>query len=218
MVSVVISGLALFQSNQTAERQASFEQEQSAPVLAPGTEPGDRGRTITVNTEYRKVRKRADRMLLSRGPRGHLVLPMRNGGAGIALTVGLPLLVEDCVTEPKVLPPSTVGLLGTYALPSGSSEQLGYFQPKGPKYRNGSVEVDGKRRWYGWDYVNFGIRPKPATQNLLLWYTDGARRKLRWTCTTYSAAGTTADGQEYAVQAQVYGSNEFPEDADTISP
>jgi hypothetical protein len=143
---------------------------------------------------------------------------MRNGGSGIALTVGLPLVVEDCEREPQALPSSTVGLLGTYALPSGSSDQLAFFQPKGTKFHNGSVEVGGKRLWYGWDYAGFGTRPNPARQNLLLWYTDGARRKLRWTCTAYNEAETTPYGQQYAVQSQIYGSKDFPRGVDTISP
>jgi hypothetical protein len=217
VVSVVIAALALWQSNQTANRQTDFEQEQSAPVLAPGTPSEVRGKTITVDTEFRRVTKRADRMLLRREPRGHLVVPMRNGGAGIALTVGLPLLVEDCVEQPQALPSTTVGLLGTYSVPSGSYEQLAYFQPHGKEYANGSVQVDGQSRWYGWDYARFGQSPEPTSTNVLVWYTDGARRKLRWTCTTYSAAKRTADGEQFAVQAQVYGSRDFPEEADTIA-
>jgi hypothetical protein len=157
-------------------------------------------------------------MLLSRTPRGHVVIPMRNGGAGIALTVGLPVLVQDCEREPQALPSTTVGLLGTYALPSGGSDQLAYFQPNGPKYRNGLVVLDGKRRWYGWDYVHFGKRPKPAKQKLLLWYTDGARRKLRWTCTTYSQKESTPYGRQYTVGQQIYGSKDFPAEADNVSP
>jgi hypothetical protein len=222
-LSVVISVLAFMKATQTAEdqqdtqhRQATFEREQSAPVLAPGTPLQQRGQTIKVFTDYREVRKRADRLLLNR-QLGHFVVPMRNGGAGIALTVGLPLLVQDCLLEPVVLPSEkTVGLLGTYLIPSGGSDQLAYFQPKGPKYQTGSVDVGGTKLWYSWDYANFGRKPKPASRNLLLWYTDGARRRLRWTCTTYQPAKATEDGQQYAVSSQIYGSKEFPSDADTI--
>jgi hypothetical protein len=217
-LSLGFSGYALWLSNRTSEKQTTFEQEQSAPVLAPGTPPELRGRIVTVNTDYRKVLKRADRMLLRRAHRGHIVVPMRNGGSGIALTVGLPVVVEDCDREPKALPASTVGLLGTYALPSGSSDQLAYFQPRGPKFRAGSVEVGGQRLSYGWDYAHFGVSPKPASQNLLLWCTDGARRKLRWTCTAYSKAEKNPYGRQYVVQSQIYGSKDFPEGVDTVSP
>jgi hypothetical protein len=160
---------------------------------------------------------------VEQGERGHVIVPVRNGGEGQALLVGFPVLVEDCEAEPAALPTSTVGRLGVYSVPSGETEQLGYFQPQDPddpqKYKNGDVDVDGKSRWYGWDYAQFGEQPEPRSQNLLLWYTDGARRMLRWTCITYTlkAKETTKYGEQYAVDGHFYGSKEFPEDADTIA-
>ena len=215
-LSVLIAGLALFQSCQTEDRQSTFEQEQSAPVLAHGTPLEQRGRTARVSTEYRTVVKRLDRMLLRRGRRGHVIIPVQNGGAGLALLVGMPLLVEDCENEPAKLPSRTVGRLGVYAVPSGGTEQLAYFQPEGPEFRNGTVEVDGKQRWYGWDYARFGTDPKPTSRNLLLWYTDGARRRLRWTCVEYTLQERTKYGEQYAVQGHFYGSKAFPDEVDTI--
>jgi hypothetical protein len=215
--SVGLSIAAIVVSERTADKQSKFEREQSAPVLAPETPPEIRGRPIPVTTQYEKVRKRADRLLVRTSGRGHVIVPMRNGGSGIALTVGLPVLVQDCDREPAALPSSAVGLLGTYSLPSGAYDQLAYFQPKPSLFRAGSVEVDGKRFWYGWDYVNFGKRPKPTSQKLLLWYTDGARRKLRWTCTTYSRQEATPYGRQYAVSQQIYGSKDVPEDLDSFS-
>ena len=145
------------------------------------------------------------------------MIPLRNGGAGIALTVGLPLLVEDCLKEPAALPEGVVGRLGTYTLPSGTADQLAYFQPRGAQYEGGSVEVDGSKRWYGWDYAEFGSSPKPRARKVLVWYTDGARRKLRWTCTTYRLARKTHYGEEYRVHAQRYGSRDYPAQADATS-
>jgi hypothetical protein len=179
-----------------------------------------------VFTEHRSVVKRLDRMLLRTvdpGGLGHVIVPVTNGGEGLALLVGFPLLVEDCEGQPAALPTNTVGRLGVYSVPSGASEQLGYFQPQDPedpqKYENGTVDIDGKRHWYGWDYAQFGEKPEPTSQNLLLWYTDGARQRLRWTCTTYTLKGdeTTTYGEQYAVEGHFYGSREFPEEADTIS-
>jgi hypothetical protein len=225
--SAVIAIWALVQANETAERQSRLEREQSAPVLAPETPPEVRGKRITVHTQYRKIRKRADRVLVRRDPdgRGHVIIPMRNGGAGIALTVGLPVVVEDCLQQPDALPPSAAGLLGTYALPSGASDQLAYFQPRGrrrhaPRYESGSVEVDGKRRSYGWNYARYSRTDQQGKLNLLLWYTDGARRKLRWTCTTYNRQERSSrkDGYQYAVEQQIYGSKDFPPEIDTIAP
>ena len=72
--------------------------------------------------------------------------------------------------------------------------------------------------WYGWDYAQFGEKPEPKSENLLLWYTDGARRRLRWTCITYTLKNeeTTKYGEQYAVESHFYGSREFPEEADPI--
>ena len=217
LVSVAFAGWALQKSNETAKAQeaargdqADFqrraEEEQSAPLLAPETPPRLRGRTIRVTTQYATLHKRADRLFLDRvGPR--LAIPVRNGGAGIALTVGLPILVEDCAREPRALPAPTVGLLGTYVIPTGESDQLAYLQPKpGAKgFVAGHVRVAGRSRWYGWDYKTFGTKPRPAARKVLLWYTDGAQHQLRWTCTSYVPARGSHGAAQYAVESQIYG-------------
>jgi hypothetical protein len=217
LASVAFAGWALYKSNETAKAQraasddqADFqrraEEEQSAPLLAPETPPGVRGKKIRVTTQYATVHKRADRLFLDRkGPR--FVIPVRNGGAGIALTVGLPVLVEDCDQEPRTLPAPTVGLLGTYVIPTGESDQLAYLQPKrtATGFEPGRVRVAGRSRWYGWDYKHFGTKPTPATRKVLLWYTDGAQHELRWTCTSYIPAKGSAGGSQYAVESQIYG-------------
>ena len=162
LISVGLAGWALRESQLTSDSQTEFQkrsEEQSAPVLAPGTPPQTRGKTIRVSTEYATVEKRADRFFLDRAER-RIVIPLRNGGAGIALTVGVPLLVDNC-SQPNVLPQRTVGLLGTYLISSGGSDQLGFLQPK--SLRPGSVQVGNRSLRYSWDYENFGKRSAPES-------------------------------------------------------
>jgi hypothetical protein len=133
MLSVLIAVVALVEAGQVTRGQFSLErqtEELSAPVLAPGSPPTERGQRIVVSTEYgSKLDKRADRLLLQTQGRARLVIPAVNGGAGIALTVGLPVVVEDCATEPGLLPAGAVSLQGTYVIPSGGSDQLGFLSP-----------------------------------------------------------------------------------------
>jgi hypothetical protein len=106
MGSIILAVVALTKANQAAPQQ----QEQAAPVLAPGTPLEERGEIEDVAVEYAKVTKRLDRLFLDRSatteepPRGRLVIPLRNGGAGIALTVGLPVVVADCAKQPALMP------------------------------------------------------------------------------------------------------------------
>lgn len=212
LLSVAVAALALHKADQVAEQQ----EEANAPVLAPGTPLGERGEHGWVTTEYARVRKRLDRMLVDRGatarePTGRLVrvgrmiIPLRNGGAGIALTLGHAVLVQDCDREPRYLPATAVGQLGTYFLPSGGSDQLGYLQRPTDKY--GTVTIDDKPYWYSFDYEHFAEIGKGRSTNVVVWYTDGARRLLRWTCITYSFDPSNSKGRqtEWAVDSQVYG-------------
>lgn len=206
LASVAIAIYALHKANEVSSQQA----EAAAPILAPGTPLAERGKNIRVATEYAEVTKRADWLYLDRSPtqtptRGRFVIPLRNGGSGIGLTIGLPVLVADCAKEPALLPEAAIKPpLGTYSFPSGESDQLGYLQPGGA-IAHGTVPGHNEY-WYSFDYKDFGLigtgKPKPA--NLLLWYTDGAQRKLRWTCIQYTGFGRRSD-YEGGVVNQYYG-------------
>lgn len=220
--SVGLAWVALDKANQATTQQ----REQEAPVLAPGTPLESPGKRMPVVVEYATVKKRADRLFLDRRVRrvgdrwfGRFVIPLRNGGAGIALTVGLPVLVADCEEEPAKLPDRTIGLLGTYLIPTGGADQLGYLQPdtSKPRFKPGTVSIDGKSLWFNFDYQGAKRRPNPLNPalakaaNLLIWYTDGGQRKLRWTCVSYRPQKKRADGtSEWAVVAQIYGSRSWP--------
>lgn len=140
---------------------------------------------------------------------GRLIVPLRNGGAGIALTMGRPVIVQSCEGEPDLLPDRAVGQLGTYFIPSGGSDQLGYVQRIADK--GGKVRLRGRSLWYSFDYMDFGLigpsdgGSKPA--NLVIWYTDGARRLLRWTCISYvyDSRSSLPHQPEWGVDSQTYG-------------
>jgi hypothetical protein len=125
------------------------------------------------------------------------------------------VVVDDCVHEPNALPPRTVGLLGTYVIPSGGSEQLGYLQPPGEP-EHATVAVDGEKLGFSFDYQHFAINTDPrgsaaSFANLLIWYTDGAQRKLRWTCISYRRTGRLKSGGiQWGVQSTTYGSRAWP--------
>lgn len=200
VLSVTIAFGAFFRAKEVSEEQA----EAAAPVLSPGTPLAERGERMRVATEYAVVRKRADRLFLDRRA-GRFVIPLRNGGSGIAMTVGLPVIVESCEQEPAMLPSSAVlPPLGTYMVPSGESDQLGYLQPK--RGRPGYVH-NHRQLWYSFDYKRFGLiaSAKPEPASLLIWYTDGAQHKLRWTCITYLPAVSHAGDTEWSVLEQEYG-------------
>ena len=103
-VGLAGSGWALYRTNQVSQQQA----EASAPVLAAGTLLKERGQKMTVVTDFATTVKRADRMFLDRQA-GRLIIPLLNGGSGIAMTIGLPLLVADCSREPSMLRSPAVG-------------------------------------------------------------------------------------------------------------
>ncbi len=208
LVSLTVATVALVRASEFSGQQA----EAAAPILAPGTPPAQRGKLIHVTTEYTEVLKRADRLYLDRSPktsklRGRFVVPLRNGGLGIALTIGPPVLVANCEKEPALLPEAAIRApLGTYVLPSGESDQLGFLQPE---HIADKVAVPGEGGfWYSFDYKHFGLigTPKARPADLLIWYTDGAQRKLRWTCIQYIRTGHRATSEtEWGVVAQNYG-------------
>jgi hypothetical protein len=115
------------------------------------------------------------------------------------------------------LPHSAVGLLGTYAVPSGATDQLGYVHPNKHYYRPGYVTANGRRLWFNFDYGAFRqmadpLQPGlPPAANLLIWYTDGALRKLYSTCVSYEQVTPTVAGvSQWAVLAQRYSSRSWP--------
>jgi len=196
LLSVAIAFWALYKANQVSQQQA----EATAPVLAPGTPLKERGQEMTVWTDYAKVPKRADRLFLDPGA-GRLIIPLSNGGSGIGMTIGRPVLVADCGREPSMLPPSAVAPpLGSYVLPSGASDQLGFLPPTGSL----ATHYVNSRLWYSFDYKLFGSTRHLKPQSVLLWYTDGAQRKLRWTCVTYVPLPDRY-GSEWAPLAAQYG-------------
>lgn len=212
LLSIGIALVAFVKSDEASNQQA----EAAAPILAPGTPPSERGKHIIVTTEYAEVHKRADRLFLDRSA-GRLVVPIRNGGIGIAMTIGLPVVVADCREEPAMLLNTTVSPpLGTYVVPSGNADQLAYVEPKD---RAGGAVPGRPKLWFSFNYRRFGkIMPADSDRaNLLLWYTDGAQRKLRWTCVSYLPAGHNLHGEtEWGVYDQYFGTRQMvPVEAST---
>jgi len=63
---------------------------------------------------------------------------------------------------------------------ASGDNQLGYLEPKADL----AIHYLTKRYWFSSDYKRFGMIASGSSKpsNLLIWYTDGAQRKLRWTC------------------------------------
>jgi hypothetical protein len=215
LAAVASAGIAIVALVE-ADHASTTAENLEAPLLAPTTPLGSRGKTITVATQYASVTKRAD-FLYWNSSTQRLVVPLENGGGGIAMTVGVPVIVEDCAKEPDLLPRAAVGLLGTYVIPSGGTDQLGYVHPNKQLYRAGYVTADGRRLWFSFDYGAFRqtsdpLQPElPPAANLLIWYTDGALRKLYSTCISYTRVVPPVDGvSQWAVLAQRYSSRPWP--------
>ena len=222
IVSVLVAIAAYVEARQATSSQSAFqarqEVEQSAPILAPDTAPDERGRNMTVTTQSsnKPVSKRADWLYLNplavpNPPRSRIVIPVRDGGAGTGMTVGLPLVVQDCTSEPKYLPPSAMGTVGSYTVPPGATDQLAYLSPERGKTdlanapNGGYVAVGHQRFWYSWDYGRFGT--PGSTINVLLLYTNSALSQLRWTCATY---GPTNRYFQWDLQGEEYGERTPP--------
>jgi hypothetical protein len=108
VASAVIAIIAIVKADEASTTAENL----AAPLLAPTTPLDDRGKRITVATQYASVSKRADFLYWNSSTK-RFVVPVQNGGGGIALTVGVPVIVEDCAEEPNLLPRAAVGLLGT---------------------------------------------------------------------------------------------------------
>jgi hypothetical protein len=214
LLAVVLSTLSAYiayRSLTDARTVANQQAQASEPILVPSVPLAERGHSIRVATGYASVRKRADRLYLSRST-GRFIVPLQNGGSGIALTIGLPVVVENCNREPCALSRTKQALgqtLGSYVLPSGDSDQLGYVPGKDQEV-HGQVQIGGHARWYTFRYQQFG-RGAPYG-HLLVWYTDSAERVLRWTCITYKDIPRDTHGAatEWALVAQVYGQSALP--------
>lgn len=208
-------------SQQTARQNEELAQqdENNEPFLIPATPPAERGFVKTADLNFGHVTKRADRLYVApRDPRAgmykaRVVIPLQNGGTGIALIYGRPTFVSGCDVARK-LPTRLARPAGTYVVRSGEADQFGFFQPS---TRGGHLAHGG---WYSFDYQRWGAsqmaRPRrrgPAYTpfgyesniNVLIWYSDGARSKLRWSCAEYIFAGIGRGGLEYAVTGQTFG-------------
>lgn len=97
----------------------------------------------------------------------------------------------------------------SYIIPSGGSDQLGYVEP----HEAVTGHVAGQPKlWYSYAYKRFKtiVNVKgPRSANLLIWYTDGAQHKLRWTCIQYLPLHTLGEATEWGVFAQTYGTREM---------
>jgi hypothetical protein len=75
---------------------------------------GSRGKTITVATQY--AGQQAGGLPVLALEHAAARRASRERGRGIAMIVGVPVIVEDCAKEPDLLPRAAVGLLGTYVI------------------------------------------------------------------------------------------------------
>jgi hypothetical protein len=174
--------------------QRAIEERQSAPLLVPGIEPDQRGKEITLYPEIGEpFRKVADRLVIDEKYGGtRIVIPMWNAGLGVAILMGSVSVMPDCTKSLAGMasPGHLLGRkdVGYYVVPSGESEQLKYFQPRftslGKQYRKAADAM---------------------TVNMLVRYTDLLRRRLRWTCVTYTRADTHSD---WSLAQSSYGARE----------
>ncbi len=240
-VSVIIAGLGVLfaflqfrdalsqeaHASQQAARQnqeIARQDEDNAPFLIPATPPAERGFVKTADLNFGHVTKRADRLYVA-PPNPHagvfkarMVIPLQNGGTGIALIYGRPAFVSGCDVARELAPRLAIPA-GTYVVRSGEADQFGFFQPS---IRGGRLPDGG---WYSFDYNRWGesraARPRgrgPAYTpfgyerniNVIVWYSDGARSKLRWSCAEYIYAGVGRGGLEYAVTGQTFGDEGRP--------
>jgi hypothetical protein len=221
LLSVIVAGVSAYIAYSSSQDSASLARQQaeaSAPLLTPGTPPNQRApKHERVVTENAIVTKRLDRLYVDRaGPPPRLVVPIRNGGSGIGLTIGQPVVVETCDGEPAALAArgrETIrGPLGDYVLPSGSSDQLAFVSTVFRRV-HGTVYVGSNKDWYTFDFGQFGLtKPNDGFAYLLIWYTDGAQRKLRWVCIQYQLrpGDSTRDKTEWAVNQQIFGATDLP--------
>jgi hypothetical protein len=188
-----------------------------------------------VALNFGRVTKRADRLYVAPPHRlagikqGRLVIPLQNGGSGIALLLGKPVLVSTCDDAHFLIKRFKSGT-PSYVVRSGEADQYGFFQPATP---GGRLPNGG---WYTFDYSRWGrskriharrqtrrrTSPRHQSQrrrraaqykpcpgevhpNVIVWYTDGARTELRWVCAQYVFVGVGRGGIQYAVTATNFG-------------
>lgn len=214
VVSVLGALVALGLSITTADEQRSFEtrleEEQFAALLTPGTPREQRGTRLVVHSDWARIAKRADRLFVERG---RIVVPVRNAGPGIALTVGRPLVVRDCDdVQPTRLPARLLAPIGSYVIPRGEADQLAFKHRDVVPHRPPLDDV----RWFSPYFQTFASNVRLGS--ILLLYTDSERRRLRWTCVLYGRAAELRAGAPFparsawAVVAQTY--DEAPESFD----
>jgi len=208
-------------------RQVQQQSEDNEPLLIPATPPAERGTIKTAYLNFGHVTKRADRLYVAPAhPRAHilkarLVIPLQNGGSGLALVYGHPVFISRCDLADE-LPKRLAKPAGTYVVRTGEADQFGFFQPS---TRGGSLLGGG---WYSFDYKQWGRSrvshrhhahrrtttympyPNEGTANVVVWYSDGARSTLRWMCAQYLFAGVGRGGLEYAVTGQTFGQSGAP--------
>jgi hypothetical protein len=93
---------------------------------------------------------------------------------------------------------------------SADSDQLGYVPGVNQGVR-GKVRVGNAFQWYSFRYQDFGLRT--GLGHLVIWYTDGAQRLLRWTCMTfqYVPADSRGSTTQWALMAQYFGEMVLPD-------
>lgn len=219
IASAIAAGAAVWVAHEALHAQdkgLALERESAAPLLIPGTPSDARGTSIRVATTYGSVSKRAD-ALLAQSQADQLIVPMRNAGAGAALAVGVPLIVGNCGSEAAALAQAGkerfIGRPGTAALGPGDSGQTIFRIPVSSRRR--SVAGTTKRLPWNYDYPSLARTPSkvhPVYTNLLVWYTDLARDKLRWTCVEYRLVISRDRDQqsEWINIAQNYGEAPTP--------
>lgn len=129
--------------------------------------------------------------------------------------------MSDCALANR-LPKRLAGPPGAYVVRSGEADQFGFFEP------NALVHGRIKGGWYSNRYQRWGMsrekrirrhhRTKIKFQtygrensvNVMFWYSDGARSKLRWTCVQYGTTGVGNGGLQYEVTGQVFGRSGAP--------
>lgn len=129
--------------------------------------------------------------------------------------------MSDCARANR-LPKRLAGTPGTYVVRSGQADQFGFFQEG---LVHGQIKGGG---WYSNRYQGWGrsremrIRRHHRSKveylpykyekmvNVMVWYSDGARSKLRWTCVQYGSTGIAIGGMQYEVTGQTFGQSGAP--------
>lgn len=216
-------------ARETAQQneEAAQENEDNEPFLIPATPPAERGIRKTADLNFGRVTKRADRLYVAPPHptsgifKARIVIPLQNGGNGIAIVFGRPVFISNC-DRAADLPKHLAEPGGTYVVRTGEADQFGFFQPAASA---GRIPGGG---WYTFDYQHWGSSRvihgrsghrrtttyEPyryeSTANVVVWYSDGARSRLRWMCAQYLFAGVGIGGLQYATVGQTFGESGPP--------